>query len=242
MKRSLRASETSFVLSQSLQRRLNMYALAAGAASVGVLAVAQPSEAKVVSTKTHQVIGYNGVYNLDLNHDGIVDFLIQELDLGAYPSSNFLFADAALGNAVEGNKSGFRYLAGALPFGASIGPNQEFIVGGNSAGMVSIQHFTTGGTSYVHGYWVNVRNRYLGLKFQIDGQTHYGWARLSVQRHRYHLTAVLSGYAYETIPNKEIRAGQTSGGADDASFIPSSPTSDTPQSSSLGALALGAGR
>jgi hypothetical protein len=104
--------------------------------------------------------------------------------------------------------------------------------------MVSITHFTTGGTSYVHGYWANVRNRYLGLKFQIAGQTHYGWARLSVQRKEFHLTAVLTGFAYETVPNKEIKAGQT-GGADDSSGS-SLPNSDASQSSSLGALALGA--
>src|ERR1700674_905854 len=125
MKRSLRASEASFVFSQSLQRQLNAYALAAGAAGVSVLALAQPAEAKVLYTQAHQVIGQNGVYNLDLNHDGIVDFLIQELDNGAYASSNALLADAALGNFVEGSKAGFRYLAAALPAGASIGPKQK---------------------------------------------------------------------------------------------------------------------
>ncbi len=239
MKRSLRASETSFVLSQSLQRRLNMYALAASAAGVSVLALAPLSEAKVVFTKTHQVIGNNGVYNLDVNNDGTVDFLIQEWNLGGWSSDNALLADPALGNDVLGYKHVF---AAALPLGAPIGPRQPFVAGGaNGEVMVSITHFTTGGTSYVHGYWANVKNRYLGLKFQIDGQTHYGWARLSVQRREFHLTAVLTGYAYETTPNKEIKAGQT-GGADDSSFAPSSPTSATRQSSSLGALALGAGR
>jgi hypothetical protein len=241
MKCSLRASETSFVLSPLLQRRLNTYALAASAAGVSMLALAEPSQAKVVYTPAHQVIRQNGVYNLDLNNDGTVDFLIQEWDNGGYASSNALLADAALGNAVEGSKTGFRSLAAALPLGAPIGPNQKFLTGGNNGeAMVSITHFTTGGTSYVHGYWANVRNRYLGLKFEINGQIHYGWARLSVQRQQYHLTATLTGYAYETIPNTEIKAGQTSGGADDSSAGSSLPNSDTSQSSSLGALALGA--
>jgi len=92
----------------------------------------------------------------------------------------------------------------------------------------------------VHGYWANVRNRYLGLKFEINGQIHYGWARLSVQRQQYHLTATLTGYAYETIPNTEIKAGQTSGGDDESSAGSSLPNSDNSQLSSLGALALGA--
>jgi len=48
-----------------------MYALAASAAGVSLLALAQSSEAKVAYTKVHQVIGTNGIYSLDLNHDGI---------------------------------------------------------------------------------------------------------------------------------------------------------------------------
>ncbi|HXM22470.1 MAG TPA: hypothetical protein VN948_14535 [Terriglobales bacterium] len=254
MKRSPQASETSFVLSQSLQRRLNTYAFAASAAGVSMLALAQPSQAKVVYTKAHQVIGQNGVYNLDLNHDGTVDFLIQEWDNGAFSSSNALLADAALGNAVRGSKVGFRYLAAALQRGAPIGPKRRFITGGNNGEvMVSITHFTTGGTSYINGFWANVRNRYLGLKFKIDGKTHYGWARLSVQLQQFHVTATLTGYAYETIPNKEISAGQTDSGADGSLASPNLPNSDTsgsgasvvnpsdsPQSTSLGALALGA--
>src|ERR1700739_4693303 len=85
--------------------RLNMYTLAAAAAGVSVLALAKPSEARIIYTKTHQVIGTNGIYNLDLNHDGAIDFLILET---GYPTfngtraSNTLLAKEALGNAVEG--------------------------------------------------------------------------------------------------------------------------------------------
>ena len=51
---------------------------------------------------------------------------------------------------------------------------------------------------------------YLGLKFQIKGKTHYGWARLNVEVSKTTITATLTGYAYETIPNKPILAGKTS--------------------------------
>jgi hypothetical protein len=63
-------------LSESTNHQLHMYALAAGAAGVGVLAVAQSAEAKVIYTQTHVVIGTNHIYSLDLNHDGIADFKI----------------------------------------------------------------------------------------------------------------------------------------------------------------------
>jgi hypothetical protein len=80
-----------------------------------------------------------------------------------------------------------------------------------------------------------------------QGKTHYGWARLSVKAFFGAITATLTGYAYETIPNKSIIAGRTKGATDEwdeedcgpgASLT--SPTSETPQPASLGMLALGA--
>ena len=44
-------------LSLSVHHRLNMYALAASAAGVSLLALAPPSEAEIVYTKAHVVLG-----------------------------------------------------------------------------------------------------------------------------------------------------------------------------------------
>jgi hypothetical protein len=84
MKRSSRPRKTAD-LSESVHQQLNMYVLAASAAGVGLLALAQSAEAKIVYTKTHVVIGTNHVYALDLNHDGVVDFKIDS------PDNRFLF-------------------------------------------------------------------------------------------------------------------------------------------------------
>ena len=60
-----------------------------------------------------------------------------------------------------------------------------------------------------------VEDRYLGLKFVTDGEVHYGWARLSVtlghERQDNDVSGTLTGYAYETIPDKPIIAGQITG-------------------------------
>ena len=61
-------------LSASVAHQLNLYALAATAAGVGVLALAQPVEGKIVYTKAHKWLAPNSSFPLDLNHDGIVDF------------------------------------------------------------------------------------------------------------------------------------------------------------------------
>ena len=54
-----------------------MFAGAAVVAVVSVLALTQPSEAKIVYTHANVVINFNEFYNLDLNHDGVTDFTIQ---------------------------------------------------------------------------------------------------------------------------------------------------------------------
>jgi hypothetical protein len=94
--------------------------------------------------------------------------------------------------------------------------------------------------------WFSATNRYLGLKFKIKGKIHFGWARLSVVG-RQRITATLTGYTYETIPGKAIKAGQTKGTADNPSngdlgpgASLTNPIPDTPQPASLGMLALGA--
>jgi hypothetical protein len=76
MKRSRRPARTPSKLSDSLHHQLNAYALAASAAGVAALALAQPAGAKVIYTKTHFAMPTNTSYELDLNHDGTIDFIL----------------------------------------------------------------------------------------------------------------------------------------------------------------------
>lgn len=233
-------------LSLGLEHHVSAYALAASAAGVGMLALAQPSEAKIVYTRTHKVIGSNGVYSLDLNHDEVIDFLILEAG-PTYQSNNGLFVKEAFGNAVRGYPGGGTWInfASALKRGARIGPvtgpRERFVSGGYyGEGLVSF--FVTDGGSVTSGQWRNVTNRYLGLRFKIDGETHYGWARLSVQLNRPLITATLTGYAFETVPDKSIRAGQTGGkvGRSDSGEHSANFIGRRSRTASLGLLALGA--
>jgi hypothetical protein len=71
------------------------------------------------------------------------------------------------------------------------------------------------------------------LSFLIKGKTHYGWARLSANILKAafddDVTAILTGYAYETIPGKAIITGETKELDESA-----------PDPGSLGSLAAGA--
>jgi hypothetical protein len=239
------SKRTTSKLPDSVKQHLNMYALAAGAAGVSVMALAQPSEAKIVYRPAHIIIGPNGSYNLDLNDDEIADFTFRNINARHAFYRDNLGVIPAQGNGIEGSVRFSRSWAFALQRGYQISSKGHF--DGNSAIMArrpcNPLRGTCQGTS---GQWVNVANRYLGLKFLINRKTHYGWARLSVQVRLHNpITATLTGYAYETIPGKSIKAGQIKeANVPTNDFGPAasltSPIPDAPQPASLGMLALGA--
>jgi len=221
-------------LSESTQRRLNSYALAAGAAGAGALALALPAEAKIIYIPAHHVIKQGATFPLDVNKDGTTDFTFT--NTYAATSSGFhalLSAGPAAGNGLEG-WTGFEPWAFALKAGEAIGSRHYF-----PAKVLVVAESLAGSLSYA-GSWVNVKNRYLGLQFKIAGKTHYGWARLSVQvANRSSVTATLTGYAYETIPGKPIHAGQTKGAADATVGPPAPANFPAPRCRTLGLLAMG---
>jgi hypothetical protein len=226
-----RTPKNPAVFSESLHHLLNSYALAASAAGVGMLALASPAQAKIIYRPTHRVIGDYHTYNLDLNGDGKTDLTIKnEFHIncstgGGCSSLQALSVGMAGKNEVVYNTFG----AAALTSGRWVDPKSPFHRGDEVMARV--------GSSTSFGNWRNVTDRYLGLKFRIKGKTHYGWARLSVivsheSRVRVafqsYITATLTGYAYETIPNKPIIAGKTKG-----------PDVITVQPGSVGTLAAG---
>ena len=101
-----------------------------------------------------------------------------------------------------------------------------------------------GGPAYSFGAWGNlplIPYRYLGVKFEIDGKTHYGWARMIVKVAGVNITATLTGYAYETIPNKTIIAGKKSDSEESTTLSDTPGTADAIlEPASLGQLAQGA--
>jgi len=220
-------------LSESLHHRLNAYALAATAAGVGVLALAQPSEARIVYTPAHHKIRCNTALDLDLNHDGTGDFrLINAFNTyngcqGSGDAASFNVKALNSANQIWGpSHATHSSWASALSEDVRIGPSRRF--DSRHARMAGWNHVV--GSSFAWGYWIDVRDRYLGLKFVVNGHVHYGWARLNLrQKIGTQIVATLTGYAFETIPNKPIIAEKTKG-----------PDVVTVQAATLGHLAAGA--
>jgi hypothetical protein len=220
MNRFSRPPRTPAKFSESLHHQINAYCLAATAAGVGMLALAQPAEARIVYTKAQLTIGPNGVYQLDLNHDGINDFgLVNVTHHSATGIGDYLQVEPLIsGNEILVQRTNQGYAAAALPSGARVGRGGKQFQAGHDF-MAFVSETNESGFRSSGGPWKNVRNRYLGLKFRIKGRTHYGWARLNVaiSKHQFEVTAILTGYAYETIPNKPIITGKTHG-KDDATL------------------------
>jgi hypothetical protein len=234
-------ARTPVVLSDLIHRRLNTYALAASVAGVSALCLSQYAEGKIVYTPLHKAIKAHQHYPLDLNHDGITDFTIQRSSYGndflhlsgvavAWPQNN-----GAAGSATSdfGGPGAF-----ALQRGRGVGPNYPF------SGFVMASVQTSFGSVRVIGQWPNAGTRYLGLKFRIHGKTHYGWARLNVVTTKRAIKSVtLTGYAYETIPNKTIATGKTKGQDESNNEAPhASQTLPATNPAALGMLAMGAPR
>jgi hypothetical protein len=59
------------------------------------------------------------------------------------------------------------------------------------------------------GKWPSFNDRYLGLKISSGGNVYYGWARLSVYADGFSSSITIKDYAYNSIPNQSILAGQT---------------------------------
>jgi hypothetical protein len=203
-------------LSKSLNHQLNMYTLAATAAGVGLIALKPLAEAKIIYTKANEQIVAN--VSLDLNNDGIADFTLVGYNFSSISSfTNQLYMYSAGGNsgknqAIAKVRKGSINSAYALRPGARIGPNGKFKAG--ACDMLAFSGGADNGSTFSSGgAWANdgkgLKNRYLGLTFQISGQTHYGWARIKTTMQ--YLEGTLTGYAYETVANKSIIAGQTSG-------------------------------
>jgi hypothetical protein len=240
-------------LPDSTCRQLNMYALAASAAGVTALAMAQPAEGKIVYTPTNRLLHY-GLTKLDLDKlepDAEFEFCLSLfLSNGSTGTKHPYSCPSAFArrkshkrpSAMEsalsiyphgGRKNEHNRILGtskgafALPIGVQVGPKIKFAPGGKD---MATWGSSNGFSSFV-GPWASAKNCYLGLKFLIKGKTHYGWARLTVV-YDHGVKATLTGYAYETIPGKAIVTGVTK--TADASKV------DGLNAATLSALALGA--
>jgi hypothetical protein len=243
----------------TLDRRIKSYSLAAAAAGVSVLALSHPADAKVVITNKNIpiplcVVGFPCSVSIDLNGDGINDVKFSLiLSYNQSWNSRLLTVAGQNGGSILGTAAGGKYspYASCLLRGAKIGASDHFLRGKETMENSFIQFYSSTTLQRppkktLHGKWGGDHpNRFLGVKFKIDGKTHYGWIRVTVKPNATNsqwpaMSATITEYGYETVANKSLDAGLSSGAdfADDQVQTPAF----SPDHPSLGMLALGAER
>jgi len=180
--------------------------------------IATQANAQIIYTDVTPDATYSGTNDscyLDLDNDGEADYLIIRREdpyycftcLMATPQLRVLIFP--LGTNVI---SGFTWLSQQFPqchqYGQVIGTNLTY-----SATNGLMRDASPGGGCPPHLVgcspwplfsWANYPEGYLGLRFDIAGATHYGWARLSIPSAA---GFTLKDYAYNSVPGEPIAAG-----------------------------------
>jgi hypothetical protein len=216
------AQAAAAALPEDLSKRFAACALAAGAAGVGVLALAEPELADIVTVTTPitipggdpsfgcglpctPAISINGRRVLSFNSPDFFGFSrvwrSMKVNPGTFPfRSNF-----GVGSVVGSPSTGG--VAAPLVKGSLIGPGRHFVPGGQLAYRYIDYSFAYPAPSRTKGHWVG-KSGYLGFELTSNGQAHFGWVHLDKVEPG--ASGVISEYAYDTVGGQSIEAGQTS--------------------------------
>ncbi|MDX2360696.1 MAG: T9SS type A sorting domain-containing protein [Crocinitomicaceae bacterium] len=178
---------------KDLKKRLAKYGMLAAA-----ITGANEAQANIIYTDENP--DFSGAvgsqYFLDLNNDAIDDFRIWHNG-----SSNLYISPLTASNEVLGSGGATFAYPFALSSGAAISSGAgTFFNNGFSAGYQSLNY---GSCSF--GNWCSITDKFIGVRFNIGGNIHYGWVRLDVNAAGSIWT--VKDYAYEDIIGNSIPAG-----------------------------------
>jgi len=200
---------TPSVLPAGIEKRLAGYAVAAGA---GLAISAQPASAATITTDISgspiSISPVNVLVPLDIDGGGAdVNFSITTFT-STWNGTNaqYLRASGVGGNRIGATSTGAS--AGAVNFasGNLVGPANSFAA---VAELASAWSSTWYGGNNIGGQFANVQPGFLGVEFDIGGQTHYGFVRLDVLASTgpSNISAQITGYGYESVPGAPVRVG-----------------------------------
>ena len=190
-------------MKKNLQSRISKYTAVAGAVVSAAGAQAQVVYTDVNPDYSHDAPQNNGfaIYPLDLNNDQTVDFVIASRDT-VTPNATVrltLAAPYGAGNAVAGeNPAGYDY-ALALNINSMVDSTLNWIAATNTMA------YNNNSANPYNENWNGVTDKYLGLKFVVGANTHYGWARLD--SYAIGDSIVVKDYAFNATPNGGIMTG-----------------------------------
>ena len=142
------------------------------------------------------------IFDGDLTNDLTI---LQSNSVTSSSTNQYVKVESPVGNSVIGSGSGGFYYVSNLINGAIISTSANFI----SSGSLCY------GPGYVGSQFCGVTDGYIGVKFAIGTNTHYGWVKLDVTDSS---NFVVKEYAYHDTPDAPLTAGQTVLGIEDNEF------------------------
>ncbi len=195
-------------MNKSVQNKLKAYTAAAGS----LAAFAGTADAQIIYTDiTPDVVltGNNSSYGLDMDNnnttemnfssysyfDSLQNPLVYLMDLTLYPPNT----NATLGALFQGYYPFPYALANGAPIIAADTNWRDVTVNGGDQYLAAEIY----GNPY--GYFLGQSDRYMGVRFNINNQLHYGWVRISCNATASILT--IKDYAYNAQVGSPINAG-----------------------------------
>lgn len=195
----------------TLQEKLKNYSLLAGS----VLGTSFAAQGQVMYTDVVPDKQLGGVIpasypsieseSIDLNNDGQFDFKIS-LTLYDVVASGFSFREEIAGSNFT-NAVG-TYSIEYTPFVFKINCGDSIPFGNNFYGF-QYGNFAFQFPGNIAYNWKDAHDKYVGLKFKIGSDIHYGWLRVDVNTVDTVPNIILKSYAYEATANKKIEACDT---------------------------------
>lgn len=150
---------------------------------------------------------------IDVNNDGISDIKFTLLSRRITPF-NPGQSGSITGSVSATPLNGNALLTGTSGNPAKMSQNDSIDANANWSALVSQVLFskTTSSTTTTLGDWNTATDGFLGLRFIIGAQTHYCWIRLNVEAFTSGANAailVIKDFAYNSIPNQLILAGES---------------------------------
>lgn len=187
-------------------KKLAAYSAMAGA----FVAVASNADAQVTYVDiTDEEVEIGEIYLMDLDGDGEDDFLFQATSSGSAWTFARVFGSVTSSAYAFGNSTNrvVGYAGAILPYGSAletddpIDGDQDFASTYNVAFLASIYSGNT------YGPFADVDDKFLGVRFDIGGDVHYGWIRMDATVDPVSMT--IKDYAYNATAEAGILAGQT---------------------------------
>jgi hypothetical protein len=189
-------------MKKNLQSRISKYTAVAGAVVSAAGAQAQVVYTDVNPDYSHDAPQNNGfaVYPLDLNNDQTIDFVIASRDTVTTATVRLTLAvPYGAGNAVAGETPSNYDYALALDINSMVDSTLNWIAATNTMA------YNVDSNNPYNENWNGVTDKYLGLKFVVGANTHYGWARLD--SYAIGDSIVVKDYAFNATPNGGIMTG-----------------------------------